>query len=138
MPRWRSISGRKTFEIASKKNEETKKKVLILNDDDALLLTFKVMLRSSTVEVLGATDVESALEQFKNNKVDVILSDVNLGEDQPDGYFFLKKVREEDPEIPFYMVSGYSRAEEEPKAREQGANGYLQLPLEKDQLEEIL
>lgn len=81
-----------------------------------------------------AADVETALKHFGEHKIDVILSDINLGEDVPDGYAFLKHVREADKTVPFYMVSGYSRKEEEQKALQNGATAYVQLPINKDQL----
>lgn len=114
------------------------RKVLILNDDDALLFSFKMMLRSTDLNVLQATTVEEAVNQFKENKVDVILSDINLGEGAPSGYDFLRHVRATDDKLPFYMVSGYSYNEEGEKAKSNGATGYLQLPIDKKQLIEVI
>jgi len=128
---------RKSFEIR-KTHEQPKRKVLVLNDDDALLMSFKILLKSPEIQILEASDVCSALKQYSENHVDIILSDINLGDNEPDGYSFLKEIRKKDREIPFYLVSGYSQSEEEPKAKELGADGYLQLPVDKDQLWDVI
>lgn len=115
-----------------------KKSVLVLNDDDDMLMTFKMLLKPHGVQVLEASNVSAAIKKFSDNHVDIILSDVNLGEGEENGYDFLKKVRQSDSAIPFYLVSGYSRAEHESKARDLGATGYVQLPIDKTQLKELL
>lgn len=119
-------------------SEKRKRKVLILNDDEALLLTFRIILKSPCVQILEASNISTAIKHITESKIDIILSDINLGDNEPTGYEFLKKVREKDKLIPFYLMSGYSKKEEEPKALENGANGYIQLPVEKGQLVELL
>lgn len=130
----------KTFEpsVPVDKGQEDQKKILVVNDDDALLVMYKILLKSPGTQVLVASDVEAAVEHLTKHKVDVILSDINLGESEPDGYDLLKHVREKDTALPFYFISGYSRADEEPKARALGANGYLQLPVNEAQLRKLL
>ena len=128
-----------TFEATKPKmKEEDKRKVLVVNDDEALLLAMKMMLRSYSVQVLSATNVGDALSHMAKNNIDIILSDVNLGDGEPSGYELLKKVRNDGKDMPFYMVSGYSVRDEAPKAKELGATGYIQLPIEDFQLKEIL
>lgn len=131
----------KTFE--AKKTEISdrqidKRKILVVNDDEALLMTFKMILKSPSHKIFTAATYGEAVEKYAEEKVDIILSDVNLGHGVPSGYEFLKYVRERNKKIPFYMVSGYSAAEEEPKAVANGASGYLQLPLEDGALSGIL
>ncbi|PIW64776.1 MAG: hypothetical protein COW13_00500, partial [Candidatus Omnitrophica bacterium CG12_big_fil_rev_8_21_14_0_65_50_5] len=53
----------------------------------------------------------------------------NLGEGKPDGYEFLRLVKERKIETPFYFLSGYSKKTEWPKAEQLGANGFFQLPI---------
>jgi DNA-binding NtrC family response regulator len=88
--------------------------------------------------VLSAENVAAALKHLTEHKVDVIFSDINLGESEPSGYELLEKVREKDETLPFYFVSGYSRREEESKAKKSGATGYLQLPVAGGQLKELV
>ncbi|MFH1875149.1 MAG: hybrid sensor histidine kinase/response regulator [Pseudomonadota bacterium] len=114
------------------------KKVIILNDDAGLLLSLKMMIKNNDTEVFEAKSVFQAQKYFLENKIDIILSDIDLGESEQTGYDFLKMIREKNTSIPFYMVSGYEQSIEEPKAVNLGATGYLQLPIEKAQLDELI
>lgn len=124
----------KTFEKTVSPGERVKKKVLLVNDDRIFLLSCRTMVDPEVTCILEATTVEQAMSHFSNAAVDLIISDINLGPGQPDGYTLLRQVREKTESLPFYLVSGYSRQEEEEKARKLGANGYYQLPLEPEQL----
>ncbi|MBU0506404.1 response regulator, partial [bacterium] len=135
----------KTFETIQEKTQaaklelkKRKRNVLIANDDTSLLLAFKILLKSQNVNVFTAASVERALDHINNDKIDIILSDINFGEGQKDGYSLLSKVRNMDPNVPFYLISGYSRSEEEPKAKKMGATGYLQQPVNPDELRKLV
>ncbi|MBI2341134.1 MAG: response regulator, partial [Deltaproteobacteria bacterium] len=78
-----------------------------------------------------------ALQKLAKNKFDMIISDINLGEGQPNGYDFLKEVRKTESSVPFIFASGYSKAEEWPKASAAGATAYLQLPIDLKEMVEV-
>ena len=101
-------------------------------------MSMDLLLGSMGADVLQADSVDKASELLNKNNIDVILSDVNRGENRASGYDFLKEVRKTNSAIPFYLVSGFSQAIEEPKAKDLGANGYIQMPIEEKQLKEIL
>lgn len=130
----------KTFE--AKRGEvgvdEKRKNILVVNDDDAIRVMFRLILKTDGVEVLGASSVGEAIQKLAQNEFDVILVDVNLGEGEPSGYDFLKKVKEGKKASRVYMVSGYSAQEEWPKAKELGADGYFQLPVDDAAIKSIL
>lgn len=131
---------RKTFEIGGSDKlalSKLSKCILILNDDDALLASFSIVLRRHVDSILLAEDYDSAVNQYLGNNVDLIISDINLDSDK-DGYDFLEYIRSKNEHIPFFMVSGFSKKEEESKSKERGANGYLQLPLEKNELMNLI
>lgn len=131
----------KSFETKKQKinaDKKGEKNILIVNDDEDFLLSYKILFGSQNVQIHTATNMADALRSLVENKIDMILSDINLGDNKPNGYDFLKQVREEGQSIPFYMMSGYSKNSEEPKAVKMGANGYLQLPIEKSQIEELI
>lgn len=127
----------RTFEASGNilKEPLRRRKVLVVNDDEDLISMFKFLFKSPDVQVLEASNVRSAIEHFHEGKPDMILADINLGEGKPDGYELLRTIREKDKSVPFYIVSGYSKADEEPKAKRGGATGYIQLPLGRDQLD---
>ncbi|MBI2342685.1 MAG: response regulator, partial [Deltaproteobacteria bacterium] len=119
------------------KGEGVSKKVLLLNDDEGLNFSIGMTLKSQNMQVTDVTNVKDALQCLANNKFDMIISDINLGENQPDGYDFLKEVQKTCRSVPFIFASGYSKAEEWPKASAAGAIAYLQLPLEPKEMAEI-
>ena len=90
------------------------------------------------MQILDATNVSDALKLFTEHDPSAIISDINLGDNEPDGYHFLEKVREKDNQIPFIFTSGYSKAEEWPKAEAKGATAYLQNPFEIEDLKKAL
>ncbi len=114
------------------------KTALLLNDDEGLLMCFGDDLKKLGYQVLDAKNVSGAMEYFINRKIDMIVSDINLGDCEPTGYDFLTKVREKDPKVPFVFTSGYNRRDEWHKAQAAGATEYLQIPYELDELRKAL
>jgi len=114
---------------------DMRKKVILLNDDEAFLMGLKMDLKEKGYQVLDAMSVNSALDHFvSHGDIHAIVSDINLGECAPDGFDFLKQVREKDQKIPFIFTSGYSRDEVWSKAKTMGATNFLQLPFEIEEL----
>lgn len=124
----------KTFEVSADVGSKIAKqnKFLVVNDDETIRLGLKWQLKSmGDVQILEASSMNEALDILSNNNISVILSDINLGEGQPDGYKLLNHVRQQGAiDAKFYIVSGYSKETEEYKAHSMGADGYLQLPVE--------
>lgn len=111
-----------------------KKKLLLVNDDRDLLMSYKFSLKEADLHLTTASNVEEAEEKLSTLKFDIVISDINLGKDEPDGYELLKKVRARDKDIPFYMMSGNSVGCEAARAKELGATGYLQMPIVAEQI----
>ncbi len=131
----------KSFETspnAGMPQKVTEKTALLLNDDEGLLMCFGDDLKKLGYQVLDAKNVSGAMEHFLNRKIDMIVSDINLGEREMTGYDFLGKVREKDAKIPFVFTSGYNRRDEWEKAEKAGATEYLQIPYELHELKKAL
>lgn len=130
----------KTFETGVKESTQKMKKVLLVNDEDIVRIGLKYALNHiEDVQVIEASNVSDALKMLTKNNVDIILADINLGQNEPDGYELLKNVRRKGVKaIRIYMISGYPKEDEETKALSLGADGYYQLPLEDDQLRGVL
>jgi len=130
----------KVFEQPGQKayTERKKKNVLVINDEEFMRVALRFELKKAgTVQVMEAAGVNDALRIFKDHSVDVVLADINLGEDR-DGYDILSEVRASGSSAKFYMMSGMPKEDEWPKAKEMGADGYIQLPYESADLGEIL
>jgi CheY-like chemotaxis protein len=131
----------KSFETGSARQTKptmSAKKVLLLNDDDGYNIGMKLTLKTVGIQILTATSVSDALKVLTENKLDGIISDINLGDGKPDGYEFLRGVREKDKTIPFIFASGYPKSDHWPKAEKLGATAYLQNPFETAELKGVL
>jgi DNA-binding NtrC family response regulator len=119
------------------KGEGIRRKILLLNDDEGLNFSIGMTLKSQNMAVTDVTNVRDALQKLASNKFDMIISDINLGEGQPNGYDFLQEVRKTESGIPFIFASGYSKESEWPKAKASGATAYLQLPFDLKEMAEV-
>lgn len=115
--------------------EKSTKKILLLNDDHALNYSTKLNLRRYGVETCVTDNTTDAMDSFIKNKFDLIVSDINLKNNDENGYDFLVKIRAVDKAIPFIMTSGYSTQERKEKAITLGATTYIEMPFN---LEKIL
>ena len=90
--------------------ESYKKQFNILYVEDDVLFTPKIkyILEKSFKSVLIASNGEEALELFKINKIDLIISDINMP--KMDGLTFLKKLRELHNDIPFIFLTARQEA----------------------------
>lgn len=90
--------------------ESYKKQLNILYVEDDVLFTPKIkyILEKSFKSVLIASNGEEALELFKINKIDLIISDINMP--KMDGLTFLKKLRELHNDIPFIFLTARQEA----------------------------
>lgn len=118
--------------------EDTDKSVLIVNDEEFMRVAVRHELnRTCTAKVLEAGDVEEALDLIEHEKVDVVLADIDLKAGE-NGYDLLRKVKERGNGVKFYMMSGMSKEEEWPKAESLGADGYIQVPYEGEDLRKAI
>jgi len=119
-------------------NPESRTTVLIVNDDELQRISTRMMLKKiGNTIVYESADVPKALDIAKSNKIDIVLSDINLEADL-NGYDLLEQGKAYFEESQFYFVSGNTKSEEESKAREAGADGYFQLPIDADDLRGIV
>jgi len=82
--------------------EET---VLVVDDELALVELATDILTSRGYKVLNAINGEQALEVLKNNKVDVLFTDVIMP--NMDGYQLAEKVKNKYPDIRIQLASGF-------------------------------
>lgn len=116
---------------------ETKKLKLLYVEDN-------LDARESTLDILGeffediivAVDGEDGLEKFKNNKVDLIITDINMP--KLNGLDMLKKIRLISDDIVSLVFSAYNEADFFVESIKIGVNGYLLKPINFDQYLAVL
>jgi len=103
-------------------NEE-KLTVLIVDDDCDFIEDFKILLPSG-MTCLIAAEAEQAYENLKNNHVDVVFLDIDLGRDT-DGLDILKQLKSECPYLPVIMVTADQNVATVVEAMRLGASDYI-------------
>lgn len=105
---------------------------LVIDDDVSTLDLMKFQLNSEGFEVLTADNGRQGIEYIKENKFDIILTDLNL----PDisGIEMVKQSKEILPDTEIIMVTGFGSTEKAIEATKAGAFYYVEKPVEFDEL----
>ena len=115
--------------------------VLIVDDSAAIRKILQRVLRQADVpigEVYEAGDGLEALETLKSQKVELILSDINMP--NMDGLQFLSHVRAMDQwkSVPIVMITTEGSQNRVMEAVQLGASGYVRKPFTAEQIKEKL
>lgn len=102
-------------------------KILIIDDERMIRRTMKDVLEYEKHEVLDAEDGLSGLEMIKNNKFDLIFSDIKMP--GIDGIELLERSME-FTDAPVVMISGHGNIDTAIDAIKKGAFDYLAKPLD--------
>ena len=117
------------------------KSVLIVDDSNTMRKIVARALRQAGLdfdEILEAADGLEALAVLADNKVDVVLSDINMP--NMTGLEFLKAKSEDDAikDIPVIMISTETGADIIDEAKSYGAKGAIKKPFTPDLINETL
>ena len=115
---------------------------ILLTDDSSpmrkvLKKTFKAAGYSES-QFLEAADGKEGLEQLKNHKVDIVITDYTMPE--MNGLEMIRSMKA-DPvlsQIPVVVVTTEGSSEIIDRFMEQGANGYIKKPFTPEQVRDLL
>jgi PAS domain S-box-containing protein len=115
-------------------------KVLVVDDDDDAREMLVAALNSYGAEVITAAGALKALDALASEKIDVLVSDINMPE--IDGYELIRRVRAMKPEqggrIPAVALTAYARAEDRLRALKSGYQTHMPKPVEPAELEVVV
>ncbi len=97
--------------------------ILIVDDNQSDLFLLQEYLEEWGYTPLPAQSGAEALELFKSHAVDLIVSDLQM--DEMDGIELLKRVKQENPGMPFIMLTAHKDVTKAVSAMKQGADDYL-------------
>ncbi|WP_333803931.1 EAL domain-containing protein [Sulfurospirillum sp.] len=86
--------------------------------------------------VIEAVDGEDGLEKFKQNHVDLIITDINMP--TINGFEMVELIREMSPQTPILILSAYNETHYFIESIRLGVEGYLLKPVEIGQFMEVL
>ena len=108
--------------------------IMIVDDHPMVREGLAAMLESErdfSVSALAATG-EEAVAIGEMSKPDIVLSDIRMP--GIDGFGVLAKLKAQHPDIRVLLMAGMPLKEEEARAREEGAKGYLPKNVDQDRL----
>jgi cyclic di-GMP phosphodiesterase len=103
-------------------------KILVVDDEAVLRQVLQYFLEDNDFEVLTAADGLTGIEIAKNEKPDVVLTDLRMP--GADGLEVLAAVRKMDEELPVIVISGANRLDDAVQALRLGAWDYLIKPIQ--------
>jgi CheY-like chemotaxis protein len=108
-------------------------RILYVEDDPINAFVLEKMLSDFTVKV-AQTGVE-CLEYCSEGSFDIVLMDINLGDPEKDGVFYLNALRQSDHgRKPVVAVTAYAMSGDRERFMKEGFDEYFSKPIEKQRL----
>ena len=109
-----------------------KSHILVVDDELSMRELLEIMLKKEGYRVSCAKNGTTAIDFLKQDKVDLLLSDIRLGDIS--GIDVLKTAKEENPHAVVIMISAFSSAENAVEAMNAGAYDYVPKPFDNAEL----
>ena len=109
------------------------KRLLFVDDEEGIRLTLPLLLEARGFNVRVAASVAEALSEIRTHEFDVLLSDLNIGEDG-DGFAVVRAMRKAYPNCVGILLTGYPAFESAVQAIEDEVDGYFVKPADIDPL----
>lgn len=106
--------------------------ILIIDDEEAILDSCGQVLKKEGYTVKGSKDGRQGLNFFRKESFHVVFLDLKLP--GLDGMEILSRIKEENPETPVIIITGYASIESAVEAMKRGAFDYLAKPLSPEEL----
>ncbi|HEY7740437.1 MAG TPA: response regulator [Steroidobacteraceae bacterium] len=111
----------------------TQRKVLVVDDDPVVARSFDRVLTGKGYAVISARDGVEALQKLKDEKYDVVFTDIKMP--GMNGIEVARRIKASQPWLPVVIVTGYGTDENEAQARAAGVAGFLHKPLSPEEIE---
>jgi len=107
-------------------------KILLVDDEPSILSVLTTLLRKQDYEVKPVNKGEEALEIIKDDKFDLLLTDIRMS--PVDGLQLLKSMQDIQPQTPVILITGYGSVQTAVEAMKGGAFDYVTKPFKVDEL----
>ena len=115
---------------------EAIKRILIVDDEENTRIGLSKLLAQEGFEVGSAADGNEALDYLGQQKVNLVISDINMPE--MDGLEFLREISRKFPSTSVIMITSYGGVESYLEAMNLGAYEYLHKPVRLDELRSVM
>src|SRR5689334_1599513 len=114
------------------KDTQRKGRILVVDDEVSARSGLEKLLRQEGFEVDVAIDGVNALQIAAERPPDVVVTDLKMP--NMDGVELLKKIREQDRDLPVIMATAFGDVGSAVTAMREGADDYLTKPIDIDAL----
>ncbi len=110
--------------------------LLFVEDDVMAVESAGFLLEEFFDEIIVATNGEEGLKSFKDNDIDLIITDLNMP--RMNGLDMIAKIKEIDSEVPVVILSAHMQSEYFIQSIKLRVQGYLLKPINMESLLEVL
>jgi len=112
-------------------------KILYVEDENTIIEFVKILFRKNNfTDVTYALNGQEALEFYKNNKYDLVITDMIMP--VMDGFELIKNIKKINPKQIFMMVTGLDNREDLIRAIELRVNFFVEKPIKPKKFKQIL
>ena len=108
------------------------KRLLIVDDDARMRQVLQILARKLDLEPVVAADADSALAQFREQRCDLVTTDLRMP--GKDGIEFLHALRRIDNDVPVVVLTAHGTVDTAVEAMKLGAVDYMQKPFDNEAL----
>ncbi len=120
-----------------KKYDWKDKKIIIAEDDLGNYKFFELLLAPTNVEILHATDGQTAIALFQSEpNIDLVIMDIKLPE--MDGYQATEKLKSMKKDLPIIAVTAFAMSDEKQKIMNFQFDDYLPKPVKNKKLLSVI
>jgi CheY-like chemotaxis protein len=110
--------------------------ILVVDDEPDAQQLLEIVLSQCGAQVTVAASASEAIEQFKQNRFDLVITDIGMPEEN--GYSLIEKLRsfssERGEKIPAVALTAYARSEDRIQALRSGFQMHIAKPIEPNEL----
>jgi DNA-binding NtrC family response regulator len=107
-------------------------KILVVDDDAIVVKSCKRILEAEGFEISAVSSADQAIEVIKNYDFDLLLIDIKMP--KHDGFFLMREIKKDAPELPVIVMSGYPTPETIAEVLNSGAVQFIPKPFRPDEL----
>jgi DNA-binding NtrC family response regulator len=110
--------------------------ILIVEDEQKMARLLELNLAEEGYSTLAAKDAETGLKLLRQEKIDLVLTDLKLP--GMDGLEFLQAVKRSNAQIPVILMTAYGTVETAIEAMKAGASDYVLKPFSMEEIKLII
>jgi two-component system response regulator AtoC len=111
-------------------------RALVVDDERKMRRVLQILLERMGVESVPAESAEEALERFRAEKFDLVLTDLRMP--GMSGVELLAALRELEPDLPVIVLTAYGTVQTAVDAMKSGAFDYILKPFDLDAVEPVI